>query len=350
MVTGGAGFLGQHIVSLLQTKAPHVREIRVLDLKLYNNFLGHSDRKPISSVIGSVTDLSILAEALKGVDSVYHIAGKISYGTFPDFKGMYNINVEGTANLIKACLLNDVKRFIYCSTVDVVIGYDDIIDGNEANTAPPTEFLFPGYPETKYKAECLVLKANGTPTQNGSLLQTMSLRANVMYGEGDPYYITNGLRNARDSNGTLYQVGNGTALFQPVYVGNTAWAFICADKELTGNSKLGGKFYFIPDDTPQQNTFEFMEPFLEVRGYRLSSIKFPFRLVYIFLLFSELVVKALSPLIKINLPAESYSVKYINMTLTFSSMRARQELGFKPIFSPEEAKQRSLLYYKHMEL
>lgn len=40
MVTGGAGFLGQHIVSLLETKADHVREIRVLDLKPYNNFLG----------------------------------------------------------------------------------------------------------------------------------------------------------------------------------------------------------------------------------------------------------------------------------------------------------------------
>ena len=60
------------------------------------------------------------------------------------------------------------------------------------------------------------------------MLQTLSLRANVMYGEGDPYYITNGLRNARYSNGSLYQIGNGTALFQPVYVGNTAWAFICA--------------------------------------------------------------------------------------------------------------------------
>lgn len=70
--------------------------------------------------------------------------------------------------MIKACLKNGVKRFIYCSTVDVVIGVDDdIVDGNEENTMSPSEFLFPGYPETKYKAECLVLKANNIPTQNG---------------------------------------------------------------------------------------------------------------------------------------------------------------------------------------
>lgn len=61
-------------------------------------------------------------------------------------------------------------------------------------------------------------------------MNTLSLRANVMYGEEDPYYITSGLRNTHMSGGTMYQVGNGTAKFQPVYVGNTAWAFICAGK------------------------------------------------------------------------------------------------------------------------
>ena len=40
LVTGGAGFLGQHIVSQLQTRANHVGEIRVLDLKPYKNKLG----------------------------------------------------------------------------------------------------------------------------------------------------------------------------------------------------------------------------------------------------------------------------------------------------------------------
>ena len=43
LVTGGAGFLGQHIVNLLQTRTDHVREIRVLDLKPYRNKLGKSN-------------------------------------------------------------------------------------------------------------------------------------------------------------------------------------------------------------------------------------------------------------------------------------------------------------------
>lgn len=41
LVTGGAGFLGQHIVSLLHSRAPNVTEIRVFDLKPYTNKLGN---------------------------------------------------------------------------------------------------------------------------------------------------------------------------------------------------------------------------------------------------------------------------------------------------------------------
>ena len=42
LVTGGGGCLGQHLIGLLQTRAPHVTEIRVLDIKPYENRLGES--------------------------------------------------------------------------------------------------------------------------------------------------------------------------------------------------------------------------------------------------------------------------------------------------------------------
>ena len=43
LVTGGTGFLGQHVIGLLQTKADHVTEIRVTDVVPYVNKLGKSE-------------------------------------------------------------------------------------------------------------------------------------------------------------------------------------------------------------------------------------------------------------------------------------------------------------------
>ena len=76
---------------------------------------------------------------------------------------------SGTNNIITACEQENVSRLIYCSTVDVVIGHEEIIEGTEENTSPPEQYLFPGYPKSKYKAECLVLRANGTTSKDGTL-------------------------------------------------------------------------------------------------------------------------------------------------------------------------------------
>jgi len=42
-----------------------------------------------------LTDPVILERAMEGVSSVFHIAGKISYGTFPDYEGMNRVNIGG---------------------------------------------------------------------------------------------------------------------------------------------------------------------------------------------------------------------------------------------------------------
>ena len=72
----------------------------------------------------------------------------------------------GTSTLLEACLAKRVPRLIFTSTIDVVVGDDDIRGGNE--TLPvPDKFLFPGYPVTKLRAEQLVLNANGASFSSG---------------------------------------------------------------------------------------------------------------------------------------------------------------------------------------
>ncbi|XP_069134758.1 3 beta-hydroxysteroid dehydrogenase/Delta 5--_4-isomerase type 1-like [Argopecten irradians] len=350
LVTGGAGFLGQHIVGHLQERTDHVSEIRVLDIRPYSNKLGHKEPKPLTSILGNICDLPTVQQACRGVTAVVHVAGMVSYGTFPDIEGMQRVNVQGTKNIVESCLNNGVERLVFCSTVDVVVGFDDIRDGRETTTFVPKQFLFPGYPATKYEAECEVLKANGKKCDNGRCLWTMSLRANVMYGEEDPFYVTSGLRSAASKRGRLVQVGDGQSKFQQVYVGNTAWAFICADRALRLNHNLGGEVFYVPDNTPVKNSFLFMKPYMESRNYRFTSYRLPWRPVYYGLYLMEIVLQFLSPLIKINLPTASCSVRYINMDLYFNGTKGRQLLGYQPLYGPKEATKKSLKYYKNLKL
>ena len=73
----------------------------------------------------------------------------------------------GVLNVVRACLHHNVGRLLYCSTVDVVVGFKPIRGGREEDTPVPQRFLFPGYPETKLQGERLVLAANGQLCHNG---------------------------------------------------------------------------------------------------------------------------------------------------------------------------------------
>ena len=72
----------------------------------------------------------------------------------------------GTAHVIQACVEENVTSLVHTSTVDVVIGYDDIEEGDESLPLPP-KFLFEGYPDTKHRAELLVTEANGRRLARG---------------------------------------------------------------------------------------------------------------------------------------------------------------------------------------
>ncbi|XP_005094948.2 uncharacterized protein LOC101847324 [Aplysia californica] len=350
VVTGGCGFLGQHIVKMLQLKAPHVSEIRVLDLRPFQQRLAYEPVKPIKSLVGSITDADFVTRALRGADCVMHVAGLVSFGTFPDFQNMEKVNVQGTLNVLNASLRQNVPRLLYCSTVDVAVGRQPIRGGDEHSTPRPHKFLFPGYPDTKYHGERLVLAGDTNRRHDGGKLQVISLRANVMYGELDPFYVTSGLKNAKKRKGVLSQVGDGTAMFQQAYAGNTAWAFVCGDLAMREDPMLTGEIFYVPDNTPVQNSFNFMRPYLEARGYRLSDGYLSYPLVHGAVVATEMLVKALSPLVRFSLPTQSYSLEYINTDLYFSGNKARSMLRYEPLYSPSEARTMSLPYYMTVNL
>ena len=139
-------------------------------------------------------------------------------------------------------------------------------------------------------------------------------------------------------------------MFQQSYVGNTAWAFVRANIAMRENPDLTAEVFYVPDNTPVQNSFNFMRPYLEVRGFRLSEDQLSYALVHSAVRVAEVLARGLSPIYKLNLPVQSHSLQYINTNIYFSGEKARRVLGYEPIFTPIEARQACLEYYKTVDL
>ncbi|XP_067650338.1 3 beta-hydroxysteroid dehydrogenase/Delta 5--_4-isomerase type 2-like isoform X2 [Haliotis asinina] len=353
LVTGGTGCLGQHLIKFLHTHALHVTEIRVLDMAPFSKKLEYEERVPVTSITADIGDLTDTS-SFQGVKTVFHLASIISVNNFPDIEKMERVNVKGTKNILEACLQAGVERIVNCSTVDVVCGFNNIVDGEEDTTRTPGRLIYEGYGGTKLRAEEAVLNSSGQPLQSGLRFQTVSLRPTVFFGELDSHYIPSVLKMAHRNGGVLVQIGNGSSLYQHTYVGNVAWAFICAERTLrsaAGEESISGQAYFITDDCPPCSVSEQVLPFLRGRGFRLSTYRIPFSIVYSAVRFTECLLWLLSPITKIDLGFSAISLWYsINTTLTFKSKKARLELDYSPLFTPEESTVQANDYYSKLTL
>jgi dihydroflavonol-4-reductase len=163
LVTGGTGFIGQHLVSALA--AGH-RQVRVLDL------LSPTCAVPeVEYVAGSVLDPNLVDEALRDVAEVYHLAG-LPGMWIPQKSDFHTVNCHGTKVLIAAARKRGIARFLHCSTESILFRPSPSEDtASEPSLLPPQEM--PGlYTRSKMLAEQFATQAAasgfplviGTPT------------------------------------------------------------------------------------------------------------------------------------------------------------------------------------------
>ena len=107
LVLGANGFIGQHIVNELLCRRRSVKIFIRKDNAMFKD-------KNIEIVFGDLLDMNSLISAMKGVDIVFHSAAYVSdWGP----KSLFlKINVDGTKNVLDACLYNNIRRLIYIST------------------------------------------------------------------------------------------------------------------------------------------------------------------------------------------------------------------------------------------
>ncbi len=115
LVTGGAGFIGSHIVEHFQGKA----DVRVLD-NFRSGYIRNLDGFDVELIEGSVTDKSKVKAAVSGVDYIFHLAAMVSV---PESMSKplecVDINVNGTLNLLQASADAGARKLILSSSAAV---------------------------------------------------------------------------------------------------------------------------------------------------------------------------------------------------------------------------------------
>jgi nucleoside-diphosphate-sugar epimerase len=115
LITGGTGFIGAYIIKQLVEKGYPVRALKRSTSKL-PFFVSTEIFEKVEWFEGDVLDAVSLEEAMTDVDSVIHSAAMISF--YPGDKNeMYNVNIQGTANMVNTALNKNISRFVHVSSV-----------------------------------------------------------------------------------------------------------------------------------------------------------------------------------------------------------------------------------------
>lgn len=180
LVTGANGLVGSAVVKRLLSNGYQIYALcrTTADLSLLADV-----RERITLVEGDIMDVLGLRKALKDVDIVIHTAALVSFNP-KDRQWMYQINVEGTTNIVNACLEAGIKQLLFVSSI-AALGrptnpnlLKQITTIDESQKWEESS-LNSHYAKSKYLAECEVWRGRAEG------LNVAIVNPSVILGEGD---------------------------------------------------------------------------------------------------------------------------------------------------------------------
>lgn len=204
LVTGGAGFIGSHIVDRLVEDGFEVRVIDDLSSGRLENLRGLLKEKRVLFVKGDIRDREAVDGAVDGVDVVFHEAALVGVPQSVKNPLLANdVNVNGTLNVLEAAVKHGVKRFVLASSAAVY---------GEQKTLPIKEEAVP-HPGSPYAVSKLSAEHYSRVYYGTYGLETVVFRYFNVYGvrqAGGPYSaVITAFLNSLMGNGKPVIHGDG---------------------------------------------------------------------------------------------------------------------------------------------
>eukprot|EP00043_Microstomoeca_roanoka_P025343 m.8349 g.8349 ORF g.8349 m.8349 type:complete len:293 (-) comp5433_c0_seq1:236-1114(-) len=245
---------------------------------------------------------------------------------------VYQVNVQGTQNIINACRECGVRSLVYISTYNVVFNGQTILNGDESLPYIDDNQHTDEYSRTKTQAEKLVLAANNEE------LKTCALRPAAIYGDGEYRHIPRLIRVVNQGLGFM-AIGSSDVLCDWLYGDNLAHAIQLAVQALDKQDpNVAGEAFFISDDDPINN-FEFLRRILGDRA--LFNVAFPTPVMKMVGILTEKVHALLSPILPFEPFLTLAEVCKVGVTHYASIAKAKKRLGYTPCVSAETGIQRT---------
>jgi dihydroflavonol-4-reductase len=150
LVTGGSGFIGQHLVAALRAQGCRVR---ILDLRPPRYAAGEAEY-----VKGSILDEEQVREALDDIEQVYHLAALP--GMWMPFKDDFHaVNCRGTEIMLRVARERGVSRFLHCSTESILFGPSPPKSVSPDDISTTSDQMPGAYTRSKFLAERRALQA-----------------------------------------------------------------------------------------------------------------------------------------------------------------------------------------------
>jgi nucleoside-diphosphate-sugar epimerase/2-polyprenyl-3-methyl-5-hydroxy-6-metoxy-1,4-benzoquinol methylase len=325
LITGGTGFIGSQLALACVAHGENVRVFAQKNTSAERQNCRELEQHGITIVEGSVTDPDAVARACDGVNVIYHLAAAQHEANVPD-EHYYDVNVEGTRNMLETAVEKGASRFVHGSSIGV---YGISNNGPVRDDSP----LEPDniYGITKLEGEKVV-------REFFDKLPIAIVRISETYGPGDRRLLKlfDGIHKGR-----FFHIGHGRNLHHLVYIDD-----LIAGLRLAATEEAAVGNTFVLAGPKAVTTKEMIQCICRATNVNMPRLRIPLWPLMTTAVVMEGVMRPLG----IQPPLHRRRMNFFVKSFQFSCDNARQLLGYEPTVSVEEGIRRTREWYQQMNL